>query len=391
MTALAGSNTLTGLIPVIYEAMDVIPRELLGAIGAVQLDSSASKAGLNQVIRSPIVPVGGLVDIVPGVTNTNAVAQTIGTADLTISKSKAYSFVWAGEEQLQLNATGDFNAILANQFRQAFRVLGNAMEADIVNASALNGSRAIGTAGTTPFSTALDLSSAANSVKCLDDNGAPQSDRSIILGTTAAAKIRGIQSSLFKVNESGTDALLRNGVIGQIEGFDVRTSGQIKAGQGQNNVAVGTGAGYVISGGTTTLGQTSITVGTGAGTILAGDIVTIGANQYVVQVGIAAPGTFTISAPGMMETLANGTAVTVQAASLKNVWLQKAGFLLATRLPAMPIGGDSASDLTIVTDPISGLSFQVAMYKQYRQVTFEIAIAWGTKVLRPEYVGVLLG
>jgi hypothetical protein len=378
------ANTLTGLIPVIYEAMDVIPRELIAGISAVQRDSSADQAALNQTIRSHVVPTMSMVDVTPGVTNTNGIAQTIGYADLQITKSKNVPFVWAGEEQMAVSS--QYAGIVRDQFAQAFRTLANAMELDVVAAAAAGASRAIGTAGTTPFGTATSMADFANAVQVLDDNGAPQGDRSMLLGTTAAASIRANQTILLKANEAGSSSLLRGGDLGRVLNMGVGATGQIGAG-----AAVGTGASYVING-AHAVGATSITVKTGTGTVLTGDVVTIGGYKYVVTgAGIAAPGAFTINAPGLKVAAADGATVTVNAASVKNVFLQKAGFLLATRLPAMPLGGDSASDLTVVTDPVSGLSFQVALYKQYRQITIDVAIAWGTKVIRPDYVGVLLG
>jgi hypothetical protein len=367
--------------------MDVIPRELVGAIQAVQLDPSAEMAGLNQTIRSPIVPTATAVDVVPGVTNTNGSGQTIGYADLVINNVKNAPILWAGEEQMLLGA--EYQGIVKRQFQQSFRTLGNLIEQSVVNAAALGASRAVGTASTTPFATAGNLSDFANSVKQLDDNGAPALDRSIILGTSAAANIRGVQSVLFKVNEAGSAELLRTGALGTVEGLDVRTSGQIKNGQGQNGAAVGTGSGYVLSG-NLAAGSTTIGVGTGSGTILAGDVVTIDSYKYIVATALSA-GSFTIASPGLVTSGSTGDTVTVNASSQKNIFLQKNGFLLATRVPAMPQGGDAASDLMTVTDPVTGLTFQIAMYKQYRQITIDVAIAWGTKVLRSDYVGCLLG
>ena len=51
----------------------------------------------------------------------------------------------------------------------------------------------------------------------------------------------------------------------------------------------------------------------------------------------------------------------------------------ATRLPAMPEEGDMADDTFIITDPRSGLSFELALYKQYKRVKYELGIAWGVK------------
>ena len=57
----------------------------------------------------------------------------------------------------------------------------------------------------------------------------------------------------------------------------------------------------------------------------------------------------------------------------------------------MPQGGDIASDVTTATDPISGMTYQVALYRQYRQIKIEIGLAWGYKVIKPEHLGILLG
>jgi len=383
MSASSGSNTLTGLIPVIYEAMDVIPRELIGAIGGVTMDPSADMAGLNQTIRSHVVPAASMVDVAPGVTNTNGSGATIGYADLQITKVKNSPILWSGEEQLLLK--DQYSTIVRDQFAQAFRTLSNAIEADVVNAAAAGASRATGTAGTVPFGSSVGMDEFGAAYQVLDDNGAPVSDRSMILGTRAARAVKAIPN-LFKANEAGSTDLLRNGNISSslVEGFALRTSGQIKGG-----ASVGSGTSYVLNG-AHAVGATTINVHSGTGTILAGDVVTIDSVNYIAASALSG-GSFTIASPGLTSSGADGDAVTVNAKSVKNVFLQKAGFLLATRLPAMPLGGDSASDMTVVTDPVSGLSFQIALYRQYRQITIDVGIAWGTKVLRSDYVGVLMG
>jgi hypothetical protein len=45
----------------------------------------------------------------------------------------------------------------------------------------------------------------------------------------------------------------------------------------------------------------------------------------------------------------------------------------------------------VITDPRSGLSFEVAMYRQYRQVRYEVSAAWGSAVIKPAHTALLLG
>ena len=57
----------------------------------------------------------------------------------------------------------------------------------------------------------------------------------------------------------------------------------------------------------------------------------------------------------------------------------------------MPDGGDSADDVMIVTDPVSGVAFEFCVYKQKRQVRYEVNLAWGVKMVAPRHCGILIG
>ena len=81
---------------------------------------------------------------------------------MTISKSKTpFPIRWNGEEQLGMKSAGTYERVLGQQFEQAFRTLVNLIETDLFNTAYQNASRAYGTAGATPFSSATDLSDAA--------------------------------------------------------------------------------------------------------------------------------------------------------------------------------------------------------------------------------------
>ena len=387
------SNTLTGLLPTVYEAIDVISRELTGMIPAVTRNSSAERAALNQTIMIPLAPQASLADNTPAVTAPNTGDQTVGNLTMTISKSKHYPIRWNGEEQRGLINAGYYNDLLRNQFIQGFRTLVNQMEIDLWTTGYQNASRSYGTAGTAPFGTASDLSDIAQVRKILDDNGVPQSDLQLVLGGAAMANLRGKQNVLFKVNESGTEQLLRDGIIGRLEGFDVRNSAAVTA------VTKGTGTLYTSTTAGFAVGTTSIPLITGSGTILAGDTSTFAGdtNKYVVTTGIAAPGTIVIGAPGLLQALpASAQAVTVGSTATQNLAFHRSAIQLITRSPAMPIGPDGrpmdmADDVEQITDPKTGITFDLVVYRQYMQLVYHLRLAWGVQGVKPNHTAVLLG
>lgn len=386
------ANTLTGLIPTIYAGLDIVARELIGFIPNVQRDATAESGAVNQTVRSPVVPAISTENITPGNTPADSGDQTVGYVDVTITKAKAAPIRWTGEEQLSVTKDGVINTILRDQFAQAFRVLANEVEADLAALYA-TASRAYGTAGTAPFGTASDMTDLSNANAILDVNGAPASDRVMIVGSAARVNLEGKQSQLFKVNEAGdAGALLRNRQMRQLMNFTMGYSGSVAA------HTKGTGTLYDINNGSgEAVGQTTITLdgGTaGATGIKAGDVVTFAGdtNKYVVTTGQAgASGDIVLGAPGLLVAAADAVEMTIGNSYAANMFFHRNAIVLAARTPAMPEGGDDADDVMTVTDPISGLVFQVALYRQYRRIKYEIGLAWGVKNVKPEFTGILLG
>jgi len=303
-------NVLDDLIPDLYASLQVISRELVGIIPAVTANMTADSVAKNQILRVPVTPASENFDITIG-TEPSVDGDEFDNIEVKISKFRiAKPILWNGEEELGLGATHD--GLLANQFTQRMRSLVNEMEADLFR-EAISGARGgnYGVPGTTPFA-GSSMRDFAQLVKLMNDKGAPQTDRQMVLNTTAAAELRD-NSNLFKVNEAGDAGLLRQGVIGRLYNFDIRETG----------------------------GATTMTV-------------------------------------GGSETLANAV-------------FTRDAILLATRAPAMPAGGDKAADVTVITDFVSGLSFQVAVYPGYRNRRIEIGAAWGVATVNPDHSFVLLG
>ena len=384
----APANTLTNLLPLLYQSLDVISREMVGFIPAVTRDTGVERVALNQTVNIYVAPAIAGANVTPGTTPPSDGDMVFGNRTMTISKSRYWPVRWTGEEQRQVGTTGQMSNVLRDQFTQAFRAAVNEVEIDL-GALHVQASRAYGTAGTTPFGTASDLSDFAQPHLILDDNGAPVMDRQLVLGNTAIANIRGKQASLFRVNEAGTAELLRNGIINRVEGYDIHASGGVVA-----SFVKGTGSAYTTSGTLLAVGTTSIPLITGTGTVLAGDVVTFAgdSNKYVVTTGIAAPGTIVIAEPGLRVAIpASATAMTIGNTSARNMAFSRSAIALATRAPALPDGGDMAADRTFITDPVSGISFEVSLYRQYRQIKYEIALAWGVQMIAPRHTAILLG
>ena len=381
-------NTLTGLIPDFYKSFQIVSRELVGFIPAVTLDPDSARAAVGQPIIDYKTRSASAVDIVAGMEVPDAGDQTVDPAQFTITKSRMVPIRWTGEEERAMATGHTASAIRVKQIAQAMRTLTNEIETDVAGLYT-RASRAYGTPGTVPFGTAGDYSDAAQVLKVLQDNGAPQTEMSLVLNTAAGANIRGKQADVDKV---GTANILRQGVLDDRHGFMLRESAKVATHtKGTGASATTNNAGYAV-------GATVITLASaGTGTIVAGDVITFAgdANKYIVASGdtnVADGGTITLAAPGLMQAIAaSATAITVVNGGPRMLAFPRSALVLATRLPSLPSNGDKAVDRMTVTDPVSGISFEVAMYPGFRQMTWTIGAAWGVYAANPEHVATLLG
>lgn len=377
------ANTLTDLIPTIYEAADMVAREQVGFLPAVYKNSEVEEVALNQTIRYPIVAAQTAGDVTPAMTLPNPSGQTVGNGTMAITKERNVLFPWNGNEQKGLGKS--YDTVLRDQFAQSFRTLVNEIETDLFLAAKNGASRAYGTAGTTPFPTAADFSDFAQILKILKDNGAPTTDLHLVLNTTAAANIRGKQSGLFKANEAGDVALLRDAKLGRIEGMDVHESGQIVT------HTKGTGTGYVFNG-SHAVGATTIAADTGSNTLVAGDVLAFedDTRKYVANTALSG-GSFTIGGPGLRQAQVDAKTITIGNNYLGNWAFERNAIHLLTRLPMTTREKDAAADRIVFVDPFSGIAFEVTLWAGNRMIVYEVAVAWGVKAVKSDFIATLLG
>lgn len=375
------ANTLTNLIPDAYVALDVVSRELTGFLSSVTRDATADRVAEGQTVRSFIAPKNSAAgDIAPSMTAPTAANQTIGNSAITIQKQRFAPFSWTGEEEYAVDQGPGFLNIRQAQIAQAIRTLVNEMEAQVYDIAAPDVSRSVGAAAGTPFSSDFDL--VADLKKILDDNGAPSTNRSLIINTADGAALRQL-TTLTNVNQAGDNATLRDGELLNLFGFSVKESAQVSsiADSGVTGTKINKGAGYAA-------GTTALDIDGGSGTIDVGDIVTIGSFNYGVAAATAS--LLTLNAPGLQAAVADNDTITVLADSARALGFSQDAICLATRLPEAPRDGDQALGREVVTDPRSGISLELVKWPGYDMNTYHVRVSYGVSVISPEHLGAIL-
>lgn len=376
------ANTFTNLAKDVFDAAEIVGREKVGMLSSVKLNGGAQEAAMNDTVRASFTrPQTVSTTYAPSMTIPEGTDQIVDNKTMTLDTYASITIPYTGEDQKHLNNGAGYEWVFSKQIEQAMRSICNKMELDVAVKAALGAGQAYGTAGTTPF--VSNMNDLPNVMKLLIDRGCPDDGRICgVYDTTAAVNIQNL-SNLYKVNEAGSEGLLRNGALGNLYNINLKRSAQI------GKPTVGTGASYVLNG-AHAVGATSIVVKTGTGTILAGDVITINGSKYVVNAGVAAAGTLTINS-GLLAAGVDGNTVTVDAAARRNIVLHPDALELAMRPLANPYGGDAAVDSMNVSDPVSGLSFKLSHYKGFHKSIIEIGVLYGSKVWLPDFVCEHLG
>ena len=376
----------------LYKGLDTFNREMVGFIPSVTIDAQAARVAKGDVIKSPIATAGSIQDLEEAEWSGYHPTDdgTVENVSFTIENQKVIRISLEGEQTRSLDNSGTYDMILEGKIQDAFRQFANSLETYIAKKAISGASRAVGTAGTTPFGTAGDMSDFANLAQVLDDNGCPQEGRNLVLSSTAMANMRGKQTILLKTNEAGTDEFLRSGYTTPIIGFKLWSSAGLKTHK------QGTGSGYLVNG-VMKKGTHSITVDSGSGIINEGDVVSFDkdSNLYIVNSSLESGGTnLEIGRPGIVleDGLADNTAITVGNTDyIPSVAFQKNAIILGTRMLSDPRGGDGSVDKYTLTDPLTNISFDVRLYRMYHKAWLEIGLAYGAKVVKSDNVAVLLG
>ena len=379
------ANTLTNLAGDIYKAADTVGRELVGFIPSVTINAGSERAAKGDTIRSFVTASATANNISESMTIPQGDDQTITSSTMTLSSAKAVQIPMTGEDVKHLNNGSGYETVYGDQIAQAMRTLSNAIESDLATAAYQGASRAVGTAGTTPFGS--NFNTIAECRQIIADNGGITGDGrvSLVMNTLAGTNLRNL-ASLNQVNTAGSDVMLRQGTLLDLSGVMLKESAQVVT-----HTTVGSDDHVVSSAGA--VGDTAIAVdGTQTTDCAKGDVVSFSgsSDNYVVD-NQTTTASLVLNSPGSRSIIANDETIATGASYTGNVMFNQNAIELGMRAPAVPNGGDSADDAMLVQDPHSGLVFEIRVYKGYRKQMIEVAATWGTKAWKSDNIALIMG
>lgn len=378
---MASNTNLNAVRRDIFLGLKEQSREVTGFIQAVNTSTGAEQASKYDVIKIPYGTAGAMIDTPVGFNFPDAAGSDVGSLQMTLDYSKTVPIDWDGESEKTIINAGVESTVLGLQFADAFRQITNAIEKSVADEVVKHSTRAYGTAGTTPFADGSKMADMAQMKGILDKNGAPRTNRTIVLSSEAETSLLSNQTNMIKVNEAGSDLMIRQGIIMPTYGFNVRSS------YGLDTFAASTFTGATTNG-DATVGATEIAITGATGTLKAGDIIDFGDGiKYVVEDYTATKITLN---KGLVKAVAKSTAVTVGGDYTPSIALTKGAVALAIRPPKAPNDGDMM-ERTYVTDPYSGIVYEIARVKGQRIIQYQVSALWGVKVVNPEHVATLLG
>lgn len=380
----AGDFTMTALLPSLYAAARAVSKERTGALDAIDLTFDSKQAAVGDTVKVPYAAANAVADFTPAAYAPLGTATTASAIDVTITASKKDSWSVSDEQEQSLMNGGNAQSWLQLRTANGMRVVRNAADAAVLSALNAGIARAVGTAGTNPFTS--DTGVLVDARRILVDIGAPMADPQCVLSGTHYDSIMK-QGIVQQANLAGSDQERRTGTLRPQSGFQLREDAFI------SSHTAGTGAAsYQVTATTVAAGATTMVVKTGSGTIISGDIVTIGSsdtNMYGCVGGVTAAGdTLTINRPGLVTAKAANDYITLKAAYTPSYCFDRASVVGIWRPPKLK-GDGSVITTQIITDE-EGRAYLFVRSIQYGVTTYEIHAAYGFKVVN-EWVAAILG
>ncbi len=342
------SNVLTALQSTLFASARIVPTLMTGLVAAADRDfndQGVQKGGTVKVNVMPKMTAG--TPPAPSMTFPMGADRTATTIDFALNQEAEVTWNMTAEDERQLLISGQAQESLRQTLEQGWGSLRQQIDAYLGVVGKNSASRALATAGTTPFGSNTDV--LVDARISLNRNGVAEAPRRFVMDFDASGNY-GKLSSLLKVNEAGSDELLRNGAMGKLQGFFLSDSANIAY------HTKGTMTGALVNSGALVVGSTTIPYDTGtpgATGIVAGDVISIAgdSNKYVVKTGpgAAASGNIVIQEPGLLVAPADNAAITVENSYRANLALGPGALKLVAR-PMLHAAGAHIEQMTIADE-----------------------------------------
>lgn len=375
------ANIFTALQPVLYSAAQEVSNEPFGVISAITSDFDDKGVAVGDSVKVPVAPIRAVKSFTPSMAMPTGDDATADGVSVQITNTDYVDWNLTGEQIKSLENAGSDKEWVRQMIAQGMRALRNKAEVAACTAIKVGATRAVGTAGTNPF--ASDINIIPDVRKVLFDNGAPMADLQLCIDSSAGTSARKL-GIIQQAYQAGNDQERRSGDLLRQFGFSIRESAGITA------HTKGTGTAYVTSG-STGIDVPSVALVTGSGTVLAGDVVTFAAdtsNKYVVNNGVAAPGTITLGRPGAQIVIPTANAMTIGNNYVPNLAFERSAVVGVMRAPIIP--ANPIINQTLISDKF-GMTYLLLQIAGYGMTTWQLHIAYGFKVVQGEHVAVVMG
>jgi len=381
------ANTLTNSLPrIIAMGMLALRKRAIGP-RLVNSDYGRDAQQKGNAVNIPIPVAQTADDVTPGPVPPTPANTTPGTVQIPLDQWKKTNFHLTDKELAEIAWRENF---LPGQATEAFEGLASLCNAFIWSKAALFN----GTVATVsrPFSSTANAGATVRSViQQLGDNRVPLGNRRVVMDPTTEGDA--VALDWFRAaDQAGTDATIRDAVIGHRMGMDWAMDQQ--CGRSFTNVA---GSTFVINNsGGYPAGTKTFVVGSGTGALTAGMSIKF-ANHGSTYNVVTAPasgtsGAMTIGGRGLRELVIDTEAITlVDAASTAVVTQIPVFHRDAIAFVNRPVSIDTelaraTSNIIVpITDPTSGLSITMEVRREYHQWTWELSMLYGAACVIPEY------
>lgn len=377
-------NTLTNLQPTLYSVAQEVSAEPFGIINGINANFDDKGVAIDDKVSVPVAPARSAGAYSPTMNLNNGLAGTdaiAGKVDVEITANRYTSWHLTGEQEKSLQNGGNDQEWFRQIIAQGMRTLRNEADVAAYDAIKKGASRALGTAGSTPFSTGVDELADMNNL--LYNLGAPMTDAQFVM--SAAARVKFMKTGVYQyAYANGSEADRKAGILSREFGFSLRASAGI------TKHTQGAAANYALNAGVAA-GGTTLDVKTGTGAAAAGSVFTVGSDEdkYILNAAITAnTNDFLINRPGLANAAEADDALGFVGDYTPCLAFERSAVVGVFRPPYIPANANI--EQVLVSDSL-GMTYLLCRVIGDGVVTWRLHIAYGIQVVQPEHVALLLG